>query len=56
VTEHKLDLFITTKVGKPIPREHAFHADHQALTVRSHNAKEALSITADFAMDQYGPF
>jgi len=56
VTEHKLDLFITTKVCKPIPREHAFHTDNQALPVRGHDAKEALRIAADFAMYQHGPF
>ena len=52
MTEDELDTFFTAKIGKPVPGEHAFDTDHQAIAVRSNDLEKVFRTATDVAVDE----
>ena len=46
VSEHKLDPFVGTQIGEPIPGEYTLHANDQVVTVGGDGIEELFSSTA----------
>ena len=54
MSEREGDRFVFTQIGEPIPGEHAFAADDQALAKRRHGVEEHLGVGGQIAGEDGG--
>ena len=53
MTEDKFDAFLAAEIGKPVPGEHAFHADHQVVAERRYRPEKGFRRAGDVAMQKH---
>jgi hypothetical protein len=52
MTKGELDSFLTAKIKKPVPGEHAFHTYLQSLPVWCDDSEEFIRVAVDVTVDK----
>jgi len=56
MAEDKLDTFLATEIGEPVPGKHAFHADYQVVAERRNRLEKVFRRAGNVAMQKHIAF